>query len=107
MEADLQDLLSFQSCRSSVVDHVKNVSLDSPSNIQDVQVVMSETAGKATRGEEKDAWKLEPEGETETLETKVVPNGVEGVQVDPEGEGRHERRHQKFQKAKRSARRRR
>ena len=24
-----------------------------------------------------DAWRLEPEGETETLETKVVSNGVE------------------------------
>ena len=27
--------------------------------------------------------------ETETLETKVVSHGVEGVNVDPNGEGRH------------------
>ena len=30
-------------------------------------------------------------GEAKTLETKVVSNGVEGVIMDPEGEGRHER----------------
>ena len=30
-------------------------------------------------------------GETETLETKVDSHGVEGVNVDPNGEGRHER----------------
>ena len=55
----------FYSCRSSA----------------EVQVVMSETAGNATRGRGEDAWRLEPEGET--LETKVVSNGVEGVHVDP------------------------
>ena len=32
-----------------------------------------------------------PEGETETLEIKVVSHGVEGVNVDPNDEGRHER----------------
>ena len=91
-EADSQDLLSFQSCRSPAVDHVEEMSLESPRKIQDVQVVMSETAGKATRGRGEDAWRLEPEGETETLETKVVSNGVEGVHADPNGEGRRERR---------------
>ena len=65
--------------------------LESPRKIQDVQVVMSETAGKATRGRGEDAWRLEPEGETETLETKVVSNGVEGVHADPNFEGRCER----------------
>ena len=43
-EADSQDLLSFQSCRSSSVDHVEEMSLESPRKILDVQVVMSETA---------------------------------------------------------------
>ena len=44
--------------------------------------------------------------ETETLETKVVSHGLEGVNVDPNGEGRHEREQvKKIQKAKRSARR--
>ena len=32
------------------------------------------------RGE--DAWRLEPEGERETMETKVVSDGVEGVCVE-------------------------
>ena len=91
-EADSQDLLSFQSC-----------SLESPRKTQDVQVVMSETAGKATSGRGEDAWRLAPEGETETLETEVVSHGVN---VDRNGEGRHERVQVKeIQKAKRSARR--
>ena len=37
------------------------------------------------------AWRLEPEGEKETLETTAVSNGVEGVSGYPDGEGRHER----------------
>ena len=48
--------------------------------------MMSETVGKATRGRGEDAWRLEPEGETETLDTKVVSNGMAGVHVDPDGE---------------------
>ena len=57
------------------MDHVEEMGLESPRKIQDVQVVMSETAGKATRGSGIDAWRLEPEGETVTLETKVDSNG--------------------------------
>ena len=72
METDSQDLLSVQSCRSSVVDHVEEISLESSRKGQDVQVVMSEIAGKEMRGSGEDAWSLEAEGETETLETKVV-----------------------------------
>ena len=49
---------------------------------------------------EEDAWRLEPEGETETLETKVVSNGVDGVHVDPDGECRHERRRDKIPEGK-------
>ena len=91
------------------MDHVEEMGLESPRKIQDVQVVMGETAGKATRGSGIDAWRLEPEGETVTLETKVDSNRVEGVHADPNGEGRRERVQvkKKLQKAKRSARRRR
>ena len=85
-EADSHDLLSFQSCRSSAVDHVEEMSLESPRKIQDVQVVMSETAGRATRGRGDDAWRLETQGETETLETKVVSNGWK-ASTYPHGEG--------------------
>ena len=70
------------------MDHVEEMSQESPRKIQDVQVVMSETAGKATRGRGEDAWRLETEGESERLETKVVSHGVEGVYVDSNGEGR-------------------
>ena len=46
------------------------MSLESPRKMQDVQEVMDKTAGKATRGRGEDACRLEPEGETESLETK-------------------------------------
>ena len=59
--------------------------------MQDEQEVMSETSGNAPRGREVDAWRLEPEGETETLEINVVSNEVGGVHVDPNGEGQYER----------------
>ena len=90
-EMDLQNLLSFESCRSSTVDHVEEMSLESSRKRQDVQEVMDETAGKATRGRGEDAWRLEPEGETEMPETRVVSDGVEGVYVDLIGECHHER----------------
>ena len=81
-DARSQDVLSFESCRSSVVDHVEEMSVESPRTMQDKQEEMSETAVKATRGRGEDAWRLESEGETEGA-------------------------CEKFQKAKRSARRRR
>ena len=56
-----------------------------------MQEAMDETAGNATRGRGEDAWRLEPEGETETPENRVVSDGVEGVCVDLDGEGHHER----------------
>ena len=80
-EADSQDLLPFESCRSSVVDQIEEMSLESPRKMQDEQEVISETSGNATRGREEDAWSLEPEGE-----------GVPGYR---NGEGHHEREHVK------------
>ena len=71
-EADSQYPLFFESCRSSAVDHVEEMSLESQRKMQDVEEVMGETAGNATRGRGEDAWRLETEAETETLETKVV-----------------------------------
>ena len=57
---------------SSTVDHVEKVSLESPRKVQDVQEVTGESAGSAKRGRGEDAWRLEPEGETESLETKSI-----------------------------------
>ena len=55
------------------MDHVEEMSLESLRKMQDVQmVVMSETAGKATKGRGEYAWRLEPDGETEMPETRVV-----------------------------------
>ena len=90
-EMALQYPSSSESGRSSTVDHVEEMTMKSPRKIQDVQEVMEETARKASRGREKNAWGLELEGEAETLETRVVSNGVEGVHVDFNGEGHHER----------------
>ena len=43
------------------------------------------------RNRKKDAWRLEPERKTEMPETGVVSHGVEGIDVDPNCEGHHER----------------
>ena len=77
------------------MNHVEEISLEPPRKMQDVQEVMGETAGNATRGRGEDAWRLEPEGETETLETNVVSHGVDGVYVDHNGDCRHERLQEK------------
>ena len=42
-------------------------------------------------GEKKTRGGWNQKGKRETLETKVVSNGVEGVHVNPNGEGHHER----------------
>ena len=89
-EADLQDLLSFESCRSSAVEYIEEISTESPRKMQDEQEVTSEAPWSATGGKEEDGWRLEPEGETDTPETNVLWDGVEGVPGYPDGEGRHE-----------------
>ena len=92
-EVDLQDLLSFESCRSSAVDYMEEVSPESPRNMQDEeQEATREASWNATGRKEEDGWRLEPEGETETLETMVLWNEVEGVSVNPDGAGDHERK---------------
>ena len=69
---DLQHPSSSESCRSSTVDHDEEMTLESPRKRQDVQEVMKETEWKEARGREEEAWRLEPEGETEMPETGVV-----------------------------------
>ena len=87
-EADTQDLLSFKSCRSWAVDCIEEMNLESPRKMQDEQEVMNEISWNTTRRRRKGGRRLEPEGATETLETKVFWNGVEGVPGYPDGEGR-------------------
>ena len=82
------------------MDHVEEMSLESPRKMQDVQEVMGESAGNATRGGGEDAWRLEPEGETEALETKVVSDGVDGVHVNLSGECHQAGASENFQKGK-------
>ena len=49
LEADSQDLLSFESCRSSAVDDIEEMSPEFLRTMQDEQEMMSETSGNATR----------------------------------------------------------
>ena len=53
-----------------------------------MQVIAGGSRRRIESGDsEKDSERtLYPEGETETFETKVVSNGVEGVHVDADGE---------------------
>ena len=73
------------------MDCIKEMSLESPRKMQDEQEVTNETSWNTTRRRREDGWRLKPEGETETLETKVFWNGVEGVPGYPYGESGDER----------------
>ena len=90
---DLQHPFSSESCRSSTVDHDEEMILQSPRKRQEVQEVTKETEWNETRRREEEAWRLEPEGETDMPETRVVADGVEGFYVDLNGE-RHQEREQ-------------
>ena len=59
--------------------------------MQDEQEATSEAPWNARGGKEEDGWRLEPEEETETPETIVLWNEVEGVPVNPDCESRRER----------------
>ena len=70
-EADLQDLLSFESRRSSAVDYIEEISPESPRKMQDEQEATSEASWNAKGSKEENGWRLEPEGGKETPETVV------------------------------------
>ena len=76
-EVDLQHSFSSESCRSSTMDHDEEMTLESPRKRQEVQAVMKET-----RGREEEAWRLEPEEETEMPETRVVAAEIKGIYVE-------------------------
>ena len=60
------------SCRSCAVDYTEEISPESPRKMHDEQGATSEASWNATGGKEEDGWRLEPEVETETPETKVL-----------------------------------
>ena len=93
-KADLQDLLSFESCRSSAVDHVEELNLESARKMQDEQEVMGETQGMRREDEEKTGggwnqkgkrrrWKPEffGTGWKASLDTLMVKVTMSGGQV--------------------------
>ena len=91
---DTQDLLPFVSCRSSVVDDMEAVSSESSRKMQDEEDTTLEALRAAVTGrkdKDKEGWRLEPGGETETPEVIVLWNEAEGVPENPIGEGHHER----------------
>ena len=71
----MQDLLSFESCRSSAVDFFEERSPESPRKMQDEQEVTSETSWNATRRKEVDEWRLEPEGNRRRQKPKFYGTG--------------------------------
>ena len=84
---DAQDILSFESCPSSMACDMEEVSSESSKKMKD----MEETTSKAswtivTTGKEKEVW----EGEAEKPEATVLWNEAEGVSVNAEGESHHE-----------------
>ena len=82
--ADIKDTLSFESCRSSVVDDMEEVSSKSSRKTQDKEETTPEASWAPVTGrKEKEGWRLEPEGETETPEVIVLWNEAEGVPHEP------------------------
>ena len=70
---DTQDFLSFESCRSSVVDDMEEVSSKSSMKMQDKEETAPEASWAAVTGrKEKEEWRLD------------------GVPVNPDGEGHRE-----------------
>ena len=69
---------------------MEEVCSESSRKMQDKEETASEASWAVVTGrEEKEVWRLEPEGEAERPEAKVPWNGAEGVSVNPEGESRH------------------
>ena len=81
---DVQDLLSLESCRSSVVDDMEEVSSGSSKKMQDKEETTPEASWAAVTGrQDKEGWRLEPEGETERPEVTVLWNEAVGVPCEP------------------------
>ena len=99
--SSIHDLVSFESCRSSVVDGTEEVSSESSRKMQDKEETTPEALWAAVAGRE--GWRLEPEGETETPKVIVWWNEAEGVPVNPDGEGHREQARAKSPRREREA----
>ena len=82
---DLQHPASSESCRSSMIAHDEERTLEPPRNRREWP------EWEETSSREEDAWRLEPEGETEVPETRVVAVEIKGIYVDLNGEGHQQR----------------
>ena len=70
------------------MDSVEEISPEFPRKKQDEQEATSEASWNATEGKEEDGWRVESGGETETPETIVLWNEVEGVPMTSDGDER-------------------
>ena len=88
--SDAQDTFSFESCSSSIAcDMEEEVSSESSKKMKDMDEITSEASWTAvTKGKEKEAWSLEPEGEAEKPGAMGPRSEVKGISLNPEGEGR-------------------
>ena len=69
---DIQGALSFESCMSSVACDIQEMSSETSRRVQEKEETMSEASLTAvTKRKEREAWRLQPEAETETLEVTV------------------------------------
>ena len=89
-EADLQDLLTMESCRSPAVDYFEEIRPEAPTKIQDEQEVTSEASWNATgekrrrrveagtrrgNGDARNQSFMERSGSPNTLMVKVAMSG--------------------------------
>ena len=87
---DAQDIPYFESCSSSMACDMEEMSSESSKKVKDMDEMTSEASWTAvTRGNEKDVWSPEPEGEAEKPEATGLGSEVKGVPANPEGESCH------------------
>ena len=83
---------------------MEEVSSESSRKMQDTKETTLEASWVAVTGKkEKDGWRLEPEGEAETPDVKVLWNEAEGVPANLDGESHHERAQAKSTRREREA----
>ena len=88
---DLQHPTSSELCRSSMVDHDEEMTLEPPRKRPRCKKLRRRLSGRRREEEKKKHGGGSQKGETEVLETGIVADEVEGTYVDSDGEGHHGR----------------
>ena len=85
---DTQDFLSFESCRSSAVDYIEEISRESPRKMQDEQEAASEAPNQRRNGDAGNHSFMERGGRRarEPLMVKVAMSGAQAKSSRRESE---------------------